>query len=56
MKFRSGDFDLNNAFWLGRALEVDYDEIEGMIKSNQRYTTGEIVESAFQDARIRKLA
>ena len=42
VKFRSGDFSLDNVPRSGRPVEVDSDQIETLIENNQRYTTREI--------------
>ena len=42
MKFRAGDFSLDNAPRSCRPVEVDSDQIETLIKKNQHYTTQEI--------------
>ena len=42
MKFRAGDFLLDNALWSGRPAEVDRDQIDTLIEKNQRYTTQDI--------------
>ena len=39
VKFRAGDFSLDNAPWSGRPLEVGSDQIETLIENNQRPTT-----------------
>ena len=39
VKFRVGDFSLDDAPWLGRPDEVDSDQIETLIENNQCYTT-----------------
>ena len=39
VKFRAGDFSLDNAPWSGRPLEVGRDQIETLIENNQRPTT-----------------
>ena len=44
MKFRAGDFSLDDAPWSGRQVEVDSDQIETIIENNQRYTTREIAD------------
>ena len=40
-KFRAGDFSLDDAPRSGRPFEVDSDQIETIIESNQHYTTRE---------------
>ena len=42
MKFRAGDFLLDDAPWSGRPVEVDSDQIKTLIASNQHSTTWEI--------------
>ena len=42
VKFRAGDFSLDDAPQLGRPVEVDSNQIETLIKNNQCYTTKEI--------------
>ena len=42
VKFRAGSFLLDNTPGSGRPVEVDRDQIETLIESNQRYTTQEI--------------
>ena len=41
-KFHAGDFSLDDAPWSGRPVEVDSNQIETLIESNQRHTTWEI--------------
>ena len=41
VKFRAGDFLLEDASWLGRPVEVDSDQIEALIENNQHYATQE---------------
>ena len=43
-EFRAGDFSLDDAPRLGRSVEVESDQIETVIESNQRYTTREIAD------------
>ena len=45
MKFRAGDFSLDDAPQLGRRVEVDSDQIETLIENNQHYTTWEIADT-----------
>ena len=45
VKFRAGDFSLDDAPRSGRAVEVDNDQIETLTESNQRYTTREIADT-----------
>ena len=40
-KFHAGGFSLEDAPWPGRPTEIDSDQIETLIKNNQRYTTQE---------------
>ena len=42
VKFRAGDFLLDNAPRSGRPVEVDGDQIKTLIESSQCYTTREI--------------
>ena len=42
VKFRAGDFLLNNAPRSGRPVEVDSNQIKTLIENNQCYTTWEI--------------
>ena len=42
VKFHAGDFSLDDAPWSGRPVEVDSNQIETLIESNQRHTTWEI--------------
>ena len=42
VKFRAGDFSLDNAPRSGRPVEVDSDQIETLIENNQPYTTRQI--------------
>ena len=42
VKFHARDFSLHDAPRSGRPVEVDSDQIEILIKNNQRYTTWEI--------------
>ena len=44
VKFRAGDFSLDNAPWLSRPFEVDSDQIETLTENNQRYTTWAIAD------------
>lgn len=44
-KFRTGNFNLNDALRSGRPTEVDDDKIKALIESNPRYTTREIAET-----------
>ena len=39
VKFRAGDFSLDDAPQLGRPVEVDSKQIETLIENNQHYTT-----------------
>ena len=41
MKFRTGDFSLDDALWSGRPVEVDSDQIETLIENNQHSTIWE---------------
>ena len=41
VKFRAGDFLLDDAPWTGRAVEVDSDQIKTLIENNQHYTMQE---------------
>ena len=43
-KFHAGDFSLDNAPLLGRPVEVDSDQIETLIESNQHSATQEIAD------------
>ena len=43
-KFHAGDFSLDNAPWSGRSVEVDSNQIETLIESNQRYIMWEIAD------------
>ena len=43
-KFCAGEFLLDDAPWLGRAVEVDSEQIEALIENTQPYTTWEIVD------------
>ena len=43
-KFRPGDFSLDDASQLDRLVEIDSDQIETLIESNQRYTMQEIAD------------
>ena len=38
MKFRAGDFSLDDAPRSGRPIKVDNDQIKTLIENNQRYT------------------
>ena len=42
VKFRAGDFSLDDAPQWGRQVEVDSDQSETLIENNQHYTTQEI--------------
>ena len=42
VKFRAGDFSLDDAPWSGGPIEVDRDQIETLIENNQCSTTWEI--------------
>ena len=44
VKFRAGDFSLDDAPWSGRPVEVDSDPIQTLIENNQRYTTRKIAD------------
>ena len=44
LKFRAGDFSLDDAPRSGRPVEVDSDQIETLIENNQRYTMREIAD------------
>ena len=44
MRFRAGDFSLDNAPQLGRPVEDDSDKIKKLIENNQCYTTQEIAD------------
>ena len=44
MKFCAGDFLLDNAPQLDRAVEVDSDQIEALIENSQGYTTWDIAD------------
>ena len=44
VKFRAGDFSLDDAPRSGRPVEVDSDQIETLIENSQRYTTREIAD------------
>ena len=44
VKFRAGDFLLDDAPRLGRPVEVDSNQIETLIENNKRYTTWEIAD------------
>ena len=44
VKFRAGDFSLDDAPQLGRRVEVDSDQIETLIENNQCYTMQEIAD------------
>ena len=44
VKFRAGDFSLDDAPRLGRPVEVDSDQIKTLIENNQHYTTREIAD------------
>ena len=41
MKFRAGDFSLDDAPQSGRPVEVDRDQIETLTENNQHYTMPE---------------
>ena len=41
VKFRAGDFLLDDSQQLGKPVEVDSDQIETLIENSQRYTTQE---------------
>ena len=43
-KFRAGDFSLDDAPQFSRLVEVDSDQIETIIESNQCYATWEIAD------------
>ena len=45
VKFRAGDFSLDNAPWSGRQIEVDRDEIETLFENIQRYTMWETADT-----------
>ena len=49
VKFRAGDFSLDNVPRLGRPVEVDSDQIETLTENNQCYTmqeTADILKTA----------
>ena len=41
VKFRAGDFSLEDAPWSGRPVEVHSDQMETLVENSQRYTTQE---------------
>ena len=44
VKFRAGDFSLDDAPQSGRPVEVDSDQIEALIENSQHYTKQEIAD------------
>ena len=44
VKFRAGDFSLDDAPQSSRGVEVDSDQLETVIENNQHYTTWEIAD------------
>ena len=44
VKFRAGDFLLDDAPWLGRPVAVDSDQIKTLMEKSQCYTTREIAD------------
>ena len=42
VKFRAGEFLLDDASWVGRSVQVDSDQIETLIENNHSYTMQEI--------------
>ena len=44
VKFRAGDFSLDDAPWSGRPAEVDSNQMETLIENNQHYTMWEIAD------------
>ena len=44
VKFREGDFSLDDAPWSGRPVEVDSDQIETLIENNRHYNMQEIAD------------
>ena len=44
MNFCAGNFSLDDAPWLGRAVEVHSDQIETLIENNQHYAMKEIAD------------
>ena len=42
MRFRAGDFSLDDAPWVGGPVEVDSNQIETLIENNQCSTTRKI--------------
>ena len=42
VKFRAGDFLLDDAPWWGRPVEIESEQIETLIENNQCYTMWEI--------------
>ena len=44
VKFRAGDFSLDNAPRSGRPVEVDSDQMETLTESKQHYAMGEIAD------------
>ena len=41
VKFRAGEFLLDDASWVGRSVQVDSDQIETLIENNHSYTMQE---------------
>ena len=39
VKFRAGNFLLDDTPWSGRQVEVDSDQIKTLVENNQHYTT-----------------
>ena len=44
VKFRAGEFLLDDASWVGRSVQVDSDQIETLIENNHSYTMQEIAD------------
>ena len=52
VKFRAGDFSLDNAAWLGRPVGVDSDQIETLIENNKCYTMREIASIKYPNNKV----
>ena len=55
VKFRAGDFLLDDSQQLGKPVEVDSDQIETLIENSQRYTTQEEIANILKISKSIKL-
>ena len=54
MKFRAGDFSLDDAPRSGRPVEVDSNQIETLIENNQHYTMWETASKHTQNIQMKR--